>query len=152
MKQRDRIASIQQFKSNITPILVTTDVASRGLDIQSVQLVLNYDIPKNPVDYIHRVGRTARGGRGGLALTLVGERDILLIKAIESKMNKKLEQFSDTSNDKPILEILYKVMKAKRICSMMIYDKGFNDKNDIYKMKQERAIESQGMTQIEEDK
>lgn len=140
LKQRERLASIHQFKSNISPILVATDVASRGLDIPTVQLVLNYDVPVNPVDYIHRVGRTARAGRGGLALTMIGERDVLLIKAIESKMNKKLEQFSDIDDDKPILEMLYKVMKAKRICSMMVYDKGFDEKGKIYKLKQERAL------------
>jgi superfamily II DNA/RNA helicase len=60
-----------KFKSNFCKYLIATDVASRGLDIPSVEFVLNYDVPKNPKDYVHRVGRTARAGRGGQSVTLV---------------------------------------------------------------------------------
>lgn len=56
-----------------------------GLDIPTVELVLNYDIPRDPTDYIHRVGRTARAGRGGQALSIVSERDVQLIQNIEAK-------------------------------------------------------------------
>ena len=62
---------------------MATDVASRGLDIPSVELVLNFDVPKNPKDYVHRVGRTARAGRGGTSMTIVSQYDIALIKSIE---------------------------------------------------------------------
>jgi ATP-dependent RNA helicase DDX49/DBP8 len=55
------------------------------LDIPTVELVLNYDIPRDPTDYIHRVGRTARAGRGGQALSIVSERDVQLIQNIEAK-------------------------------------------------------------------
>lgn len=71
LNQRKRIANLAKFKSNYTKFLVATDVASRGLDIPQVQLVLNFDVPKNPKDYVHRVGRTARAGRGGSSITLV---------------------------------------------------------------------------------
>ena len=79
LTQRRRLANIAKFKSSQARILVATDVASRGLDIPYVQLVLNFDVPKNPRDYVHRVGRTARAGRGGTAVTLVTQYDIKLI-------------------------------------------------------------------------
>ena len=71
LSQRKRLENIAKFKSRQVRILVATDVASRGLDISNVHLVLNFDLPKNPRDYVHRVGRTARAARGGTAVTLV---------------------------------------------------------------------------------
>ena len=65
--------------------MVATDVASRGLDIPSVDLVVNYDIPTNSKDYIHRVGRTARAGRSGKSVTMVTQYDVELFQRIEGK-------------------------------------------------------------------
>jgi Superfamily II DNA and RNA helicases len=73
--------------------LVATDVASRGLDIPSVELVINFDVPRNPDDYVHRVGRTARAGRNGEATTLVGQRDVELVLAIEQRVGRQMEEF-----------------------------------------------------------
>jgi ATP-dependent RNA helicase DDX49/DBP8 len=85
MPQSDRIGSLAKFKDGIVPILICTDVGSRGLDIPLVQVVINYQLPADPTDYIHRIGRTARAGRGGLSISVVTERDVEIVKMIEEK-------------------------------------------------------------------
>jgi ATP-dependent RNA helicase DDX49/DBP8 len=85
MSQNDRLGSLAKFKGGIVPILICTDVGSRGLDIPQVQVVINYQLPADPTDYIHRIGRTARAGRGGLSISVVTERDVEIVKTIESK-------------------------------------------------------------------
>jgi ATP-dependent RNA helicase DDX47/RRP3 len=71
-----RLSSLNKFKTGEKSILIATDVASRGLDIPSVDVVINYDIPGNSKDYVHRVGRTARAGKSGKAITLVTQYDV----------------------------------------------------------------------------
>jgi len=95
LPQRDRTDNLARFRASVARILVATDVASRGLDIPEVDLVINYDIPRNPDDYIHRVGRTARAGRKGEAITLVGQRDVALFLAIEARIGTKMEAFEE---------------------------------------------------------
>ena len=87
---RDRV--ITKVKSGKLRILVATDVAARGLDIEDVTHVVNYDIPGNPEDYVHRIGRTARAGKSGKAITFVTKEEQHLVKAIENFGRTKLEQ------------------------------------------------------------
>jgi ATP-dependent RNA helicase DDX49/DBP8 len=99
LPQRDRNANLSQFRAGEAKVLVATDVASRGLDIPDVGLVINYDVPRNPDDYIHRVGRTARAGRKGESVTLVGQRDVALILAIETRARSKMEEYQEDGVD-----------------------------------------------------
>lgn len=69
-------------------MLVATDVGSRGLDIPEVAMVVNWDCPREAEDYVHRVGRTARAGRGGVAVTMVTERDTELVGGIEKVISE----------------------------------------------------------------
>ena len=88
MSQNKRLASLNKFKSKSRSILLATDVASRGLDIPHVDIVVNYDIPTHSKDYIHRVGRTARAGRSGKAVTFVSQYDVELYQRIEQLLGE----------------------------------------------------------------
>ncbi len=95
LPQRERTNNLGRFRAAAARILVATDVAARGLDIPEVRLVVNFDVPREPDDYIHRVGRTARAGRGGEAVTFVGQRDVDLIQAIEQRGGRPLEAWGE---------------------------------------------------------
>ncbi|KAF2637272.1 DEAD-domain-containing protein [Massarina eburnea CBS 473.64] len=95
LPQSERRNNLARFRAQAAKILVATDVAARGLDIPEVGLVINYDIPRDPDDYIHRVGRTARAGRSGLSVTFVGQRDVNLIHAIEARVGSEMEEFAE---------------------------------------------------------
>lgn len=100
MTQEKRSGSLRRFQSKDRTILVSTDVCSRGLDIPHVDVVINLDIPKSGVDYLHRVGRTARAGRSGAAYTFVTQYDAELFMAIEDHINKNMD-----SNDSEKIQI-----------------------------------------------
>ena len=81
--QSERDEVMYEFRSGKIDILVATDIVARGIDIDDIQLVVNYDVPRDEEDYVHRIGRTARAGRGGEAITLVNEKDQPFFKDIE---------------------------------------------------------------------
>lgn len=89
-KQRDEV--MLAFKARRVDILVATDIVARGIDIDDITLVVNYDVPHDAEDYVHRIGRTARAGREGCAITIVGQRDITAIKDIESFLGIKIQR------------------------------------------------------------
>ncbi|KAH8176179.1 DEAD/DEAH box helicase domain-containing protein [Sarocladium implicatum] len=95
LPQRQRIDNLGRFRAAAARILVATDVAARGLDIPEVKLVINYDVPRDPDDYIHRVGRTARAGRKGEAATMVGQRDVDLVLAIEKRVGREMDAWEE---------------------------------------------------------
>jgi ATP-dependent RNA helicase DDX49/DBP8 len=112
MSQSERLAALAKFKSNKVKILVATDVASRGLDIPAVEVVVNVNVPAAPKDYLHRVGRTARAGRGGLSVTMVTQYDVLRLKNIESYTKVTMGEYPIAESD--VLKILNPVSVARR--------------------------------------
>ena len=127
MSQPQRYASLAQFKSRHVPILVSTDVASRGLDIPTVDLVLNIELPLKPIDYIHRVGRTARAGRRGRAISFIAETDVQILHSIESLTKIKLKECSDVNEKEHVIPLLNTVSKASRMAKMKLLDMGFDE-------------------------
>ncbi|XP_057853483.1 uncharacterized protein LOC131063619 isoform X2 [Cryptomeria japonica] len=128
MSQPKRIGALNKFKAGERNILICTDVASRGLDIPSVDMVVNYDIPTNSKDYIHRVGRTARAGRSGLAVSLVTQYDVELYQRIEQLIGKKLPEFP--SEQEEVLLLHERVNEAQRIATMKLREKEGNKKHN----------------------
>ncbi len=88
LDQRERDQVLVRFANNSSPVLVATDVAARGLDIKSLQAVINYELPRDPEIYIHRIGRTGRAGEKGLALSIFAESEQYRVKAIEDYQKK----------------------------------------------------------------
>jgi ATP-dependent RNA helicase DeaD len=91
MSQNKRTSVLQGFHNNKVDVLVCTDVAARGLDIPAISHVYNYDLPRTSDDYIHRVGRTARAGKEGIAINLLADRDYDNFRRIEQDHNLKIE-------------------------------------------------------------
>jgi ATP-dependent RNA helicase RhlE len=92
LEQREREEILLRFKNKQTPIIIGTDALSRGIDVEGIDLVINYDVPGDAEDYIHRIGRTARAETKGTAITFVNHRDERRLKAIEELMDRKITE------------------------------------------------------------
>ncbi len=91
-KQQDRISALEGFRSGKHRVLVATNIAARGLDVEGISHVINYDVPEHPEDYVHRIGRTARYDADGDAITLVTPDDEALVYRIEYLLGRKIER------------------------------------------------------------
>ncbi|CAG9318228.1 unnamed protein product [Blepharisma stoltei] len=127
LSQDKRLEALNKFKAKGRNILVATDVASRGLDIPSVDLVINYDIPQQSKNYIHRVGRTARAGRSGRAISIVTQYDVQLFQRVESIINKKLSEFKIDQDS--VLVNHEKVLSAQREALQDIKEQQHNNED-----------------------
>src|SRR3990170_4417648 len=94
MRQEARLQALRAFEERRTPLLITTNVASRGLDLPEVSHVINFDMPEDVDTYIHRVGRTARAGRSGTAITFVGQHDIDMFDQLQKRLGRALQRHS----------------------------------------------------------
>lgn len=90
LEQKEREEVLMEFKSRRTRILVATDVLSRGIDIKDINLIINYDVPSSAEDYVHRVGRTARADKTGVAISLVNEKDMGRFQDIEKLIEREI--------------------------------------------------------------
>ena len=94
LTQEDRNYTIDAFKSNKIQILFTTDIISRGLHIEGIDCVINFDLPRSPADYIHRIGRTGRAGESGVAISFIGHEEQAHFRLIEKRSQIRLERES----------------------------------------------------------
>ena len=92
--QEERESVLREFKSRNINVLVATDVLSRGIDIENISHIVNYDVPQDAEDYVHRVGRTARASSAGVAITFINEKEQYLVPRIEALIDKELPKLT----------------------------------------------------------
>ncbi|KDN38795.1 DEAD-domain-containing protein [Tilletiaria anomala UBC 951] len=145
MSQSARLGALSKFKAGGRRILIATDVASRGLDIPAVDLVVNYDIPTHSKDYIHRVGRTARAGRSGRSVTLVTQYDVELLQRIEAVIGKKLSLFPGGNDTEAIMMLSERVGEAQRAARQEIRENGYGGAGGAGRRKRKMESERDAM-------
>ncbi|KAJ3273491.1 Eukaryotic initiation factor 4A-III [Terramyces sp. JEL0728] len=92
MPQKERDAIMQDFRQGTSRVLITTDIWARGIDVQQVSLVINYDLPNNRENYIHRIGRSGRFGRKGVAINFVKQEDVKILRDIEQYYSTQIDE------------------------------------------------------------
>jgi translation initiation factor 4A len=99
MDQKEREVIMKEFRSGSSRVLITTDLLARGIDVQQVSLVINYDLPTNRENYIHRIGRGGRFGRKGVAINFVTDEDQRTLKDIEEFYNTQIVEMPSNVAD-----------------------------------------------------
>ncbi|KAJ5996636.1 hypothetical protein N7499_007045 [Penicillium canescens] len=122
LSQSARLGALGKFRSRSRDILVATDVAARGLDIPSVDVVLNYDLPTDSKTYIHRVGRTARAGKSGVAISFVSQYDVEIWQRIEGALGKQLPEYDAPKDEVMLLADSVGESQRLAIQAMKTYD------------------------------
>lgn len=120
LSQHARLAALNKFRAKSKSLLVASDVAARGLDIPSVDLVVNFDLPHDSKTYIHRVGRTARAGKSGNAISFVTQYDVELWMRIENALGKKLTEYETVKEE--VMVLAERVGDAQRAAAMEMRD------------------------------
>ncbi len=104
LDQKEREAILSEFKNKRVPVLIGTDVLSRGIDVEGISLVINFDVPHDPEDYVHRIGRTARAATTGTAITLVNDKDKRKFANIEKLIDKAINRIPLPEHFGPVTE------------------------------------------------
>jgi ATP-dependent RNA helicase RhlE len=99
VEQQERFAILDRFRKNENRVLITTDVAARGIDIPDVDYVINYDLPDVSENYVHRVGRTGRGNKRGQALSFCSKDEIVFLEDIEEYTGEEIQRFELTNGE-----------------------------------------------------
>ncbi|CXJ00862.1 ATP-dependent RNA helicase DBP8, putative [Plasmodium berghei] len=119
--QRKRMSSLLKFKNGLCKILIATDIISRGIDIPKVAFVINFDFPNDTIQYIHRIGRTARANRKGLSISFVDKKDLKSFNNVKIIMKKKLKPYILNKNE--VLTDMLKIGKVVKKAEMMLQEK-----------------------------
>jgi len=143
-----RMEALKGFKSKKISVLVATDVAARGINIINLPHVINFELPLNNEDYIHRIGRTGRAGQEGVALSLICEKEKAQLQEIEKLINKKIDIFetdgfslssTKTPTNRKVKQKLKKkgvnLKKAKELAEKMMGKEGLSAKSGTKKTK-----------------
>ncbi|KAG7173528.1 ATP-dependent RNA helicase DDX49-like [Homarus americanus] len=131
--QKERLSALARFKSSQVKVLIATDVASRGLDIPLVELVINHTIPNLPKNYIHRVGRTARAGRAGQAVSFITPHEIKILLAIEAETRQKMTELK--MDEAVVRKIMKQVNVTRREQEIKLNQTDFDERRNINKRK-----------------
>lgn len=146
LSQSARLGALGKFRSRSRDILVATDVAARGLDIPSVDVVLKFDLPTDSKTYVHRVGRTARAGKSGVAVSFLTQYDIEVWQRIERALGKQLNEYAVKKDE--VMVFAERVAEAQRqaIMEMKAYDekKGTKGKKGKGKRSRDEMDEEEG--------
>lgn len=115
LSQEQRVAALESFRSGKIDFLLATDVASRGLDIKAIDVVINYEAPQSHEIYLHRIGRTARAGRQGRAVTLAGEDDRRVVKAAVKSSSDLKSKVQSRNVDAELIDKMHKELEALEV-------------------------------------
>ncbi|KAI8846930.1 P-loop containing nucleoside triphosphate hydrolase protein [Chytridium lagenaria] len=127
MTETKRLGALNKFKGGERNILIATDVASRGLDIAGVDVVINYDVPQSSKDYIYRVGRTAHAGKSGKSITLVTQYDFEWYQRIEHSLQKKLDEYPLGVDKSAVLMLQERVSEAVKFAHVQMTEEAMKD-------------------------
>lgn len=145
LTRSQRMGALAKFRSGDKKILVATDVASRGLDIPLVDLVINFDVPGHSKDYIHHVGRTARAGRAGKAITIITQYDVELLQRLECLLEKIFEEWPTDKED--VISMRLSVDEAGRVAANELRQSGKQQKSHKRK-RQAGETDDQGIEEV----